>query len=96
LEEIKDYRKVTADNIAANEQIIADFKVRIENEKKEAKADYLTKINALEVKNSDMRMRMDNYKEDGKDNWETFKTEFSHDMDELGKAFKDLTVKNVK
>ena len=50
----------------------------------------------LEVKNSDMRMRMDNYKEDGKDNWETFKTEFSHDMDELGKAFKDLTVKNVK
>jgi ribonucleotide reductase alpha subunit len=31
-----------------------------------------------------------------KDNWETFKTEFSRDMDELGNAFRDLTVKNTK
>jgi len=26
--------------------------------------------------------------------WETFKREFNHDMDELGKALKDLTVDN--
>ena len=39
---------------------------------------------------------MDDYKADGKDKWETFKAEFSHDMDELGHAFKGLTVKNVK
>ena len=39
---------------------------------------------------------MDEYNQEGKENWEKFKTEFSHDMDELGKAFKDLTVKNTK
>ena len=39
---------------------------------------------------------MDDYKVEGKDKWEKFKTEFSHDMDELGKGFKDLTVKNIK
>ena len=27
--------------------------------------------------------------------WEKFKVEYNHDMDELGKAFKDLTVKNT-
>jgi hypothetical protein len=43
-----------------------------------------------------MKMKMDNYKEEGKDKWEIFKTEFSHDMDALGKSFKDLTVKNVE
>ncbi len=43
-----------------------------------------------------MKKKMENYKEEGKDKWEIFKAEFSHDMDELGKAFKDLTVKNVK
>ena len=26
----------------------------------------------------------------------SFKNEFNHDMDELGKAFKDLTVENIK
>jgi hypothetical protein len=41
-------------------------------------------------------MKMDNYKADSKENWEKFKVEFSRDMDELGAAFKDLTVKNVK
>jgi len=43
-----------------------------------------------------MKLKMDNYKLEGKENWEKFKMEFSHDMDELGKAFSDLTVKNVK
>ncbi len=40
--------------------------------------------------------KMNDYKANGKENWEIFKKEFNHDMDELGKAFKDLTVKNVK
>ena len=43
-----------------------------------------------------MKRKMDDYKEEGKEKWETFKTEFTHDMDELGTAFKNLTVKNVK
>ncbi len=43
-----------------------------------------------------MKIKMDNYKEDGKEKWEAFKSEFSHDMDELGSALKDLTVNNVK
>ena len=42
-----------------------------------------------------MKKKMDDYKAEGKEQWEAFKTEFSHDMDELGQAFKDLTVKNV-
>ena len=41
-------------------------------------------------------MKMDNYKEEGKEKWEVFKVEFNNDMDNLGKTFKDLTVKNVE
>ena len=50
----------------------------------------------MEQKNTDLKRRLDDYKQDGKENWEKFKIEFNRDMDELGKAFKDLTVKNVK
>lgn len=95
-QEIEAYRQETAEKIATNDKSITDFKARIATEKKEAKADYNKKIVALEKKNSDLKKRMDDYKETSKENWLTFKTEFNRDMDELGQAFKDLTVKNVK
>lgn len=95
LRDIEQYRKETAERIEAHNQSIADFTSRIENEKAEAKADYENQIAELEQKNSDLEMRMKNYKADGKEEWEEFKTEFNHDMDELGKAFSDLTVNNT-
>ncbi|MES2286461.1 MAG: peptidase M23 [Bacteroidota bacterium] len=94
LGDIENYRKETAAKIAANDKSIAEFNARVENEKNEAKADYKKKIAELEQKNSDIKKKMEEYKADGKEKWELFKTEFSRDMDELGKAFKDLTVKN--
>jgi DNA anti-recombination protein RmuC len=94
--DVEAYRKETAAEIAVNNESIAAFNTRIENEKNEVKADYQKKITALEQKNTDMKKRLDDYKADGKDNWKTFKTEFSRDMAELGKAFKGLTVSNVK
>ena len=96
LAEVESYKKETADKISANEQSIKEFNERIATEKKDAKVAYQQKIAELEMKNSDMKKKMDEYKQDGKENWEKFKTEFNRDMDELGKAFKDLTVKNVK
>lgn len=96
LDEIESYRRETADKIAANNRSIEEFNARIENEKEQARAEYRKEIAALEQKNSDMKKKMDDYKAEGKDKWEKFKTEFSRDMDELGNAFRGLTVKNVK
>lgn len=96
LADIEHYRTETAGKIAANNQSIIDFNLRIEKEKKEVRDDYKQKIAELELKNSDMKKKMDDYKAEGKDKWETFKIEFNHDMDELGTALQDLSVKNVK
>ena len=96
IEDILNYRKEVAQKIEANNVSIAEFKARIEHDKKATKAEYMKKMEELEAKNSDAKKKMDEYSQDGKENWEKFKTEFNHDMDELGKAFKDLTVKNTK
>jgi chromosome segregation ATPase len=96
LADIENYRKETANRIAANDQTIVELKAKIEHQKKAVRAEYRKKIAELEQKNSEMKKKMESYKEEGKDKWEVFKAEFNHDMDELGKAFKDLTVKNVK
>ncbi len=96
LADIESYRKEASDKYDANEKSIAEFEARIANEKKEAKADYKKRIAGLEQKNSDIKKRMDDYKASGKEEWEKFKLEFNHDMEELGKAFTDFNVKNVK
>lgn len=90
------YKTETAEKIVANELIIKDFNARIASQKIDAQVEYKQKVASLEQKNTDMKKKIDDYKLDGKENWEKFKTEFNHDMDELGEAFKDLTVKNVK
>jgi phosphoenolpyruvate-protein kinase (PTS system EI component) len=96
LADVENYRNETAARIAANDESVREFNARIEKDKKAANADYKKRMAVLQQKNIDMKLRMDNYREEGKDKWIIFKTEFSHDMDEMGKAFKDLTVKNVK
>jgi predicted nucleic acid-binding Zn-ribbon protein len=93
--DIENYRKEAATKIAANNKSIAEFNERIEDKKEAAKIDYKNKIADLEHKNTDIKKRLDDYKADGKDNWEIFKIEFSQDLEALGKAFKDLATKNV-
>jgi phosphoenolpyruvate-protein kinase (PTS system EI component) len=81
-EDMEKYRLETAEKIEANNKSLAEFNDRIKSQKMTAQADYKKKIAE--------------HNADGKENWENFKTEFNRDMEELGKAFKDLTVKNIK
>jgi cell shape-determining protein MreC len=94
LNDVEEFRRQSQEKIAENERSIALFNARIQDEKDEAKAEYKLKIVKLEAKNSDLKKKMADYKIEGKEKWEEFKAEFSRDMDELGAAFRDLTVKN--
>lgn len=94
LEDVENYRLQTAKKIEANNQKIADFNVKIEKEKAEAKAEYKIKVAELEQKNRDMKNKMDGYKVEGKDQWEAFKAEFNRDMENLGVALENLVGKN--
>lgn len=93
---IQQFREESNDKIIAHEKSISEFKARIAKDKKINRAKYLRELKELEQKNSDMKKKLDEYKATGKENWEAFKIEFMHDLDEFGKAFKNLSVKNVK
>lgn len=94
--DIETYRQETALKVEENNKTIVELKARLRYQKAEAKDKMETKINELEQKNKDLKQRLADYKGEGKDNWEVFKKEFNRDMEELAKAFKDLTVKNVE
>ena len=90
------FKKESDEKISAHDKNIAEFRARIAKEKMEVQGKYEMQLALLEKKNSDMKKKLVDYKEEGKDQWEMFKTEFNRDMDELGNAFKDLVVKNTK
>ena len=65
-------------------------------EKKEVRADYEKQIAELERKNADMKLRLRAFNADTKENWEKFRTEFGADMNNLGKALKEFTIRDKK
>lgn len=82
--------------IKANESLIADLKAKMKASGKKIDAVYVKSMDALEQKNKDLKAKVDGYDNKAQNNWDSFKTEFNHDMDELGHALKDLTVDNKK
>lgn len=92
--DIENFKKETDAKIEANNLTIADFKIKIATSKKDAQVYYQEQIAILEQKNIAMKQKLDTYEESGKDNWESFKTEFNKDMNDLGEAFKNFTVKD--
>ncbi|WP_348822798.1 hypothetical protein [Flavobacterium aestuarii] len=80
--------------IEQNDARIAALKQKIKNSGKAADAAYDKKIDELKEKNEQLKIKIDSYKNDADSDWQSFKREFNHDMDELGNALKDITVNN--
>ena len=94
-EEWNIFKKETETKISANEVIISNLRLEMEKPGNKFDAVYKKSIEDLEKKNSDLRSRIDNYDKTRSD-WEAFKREFNHDMEEIGKSIKDITVNNTK
>jgi len=92
-EEWKTFKSDAEVTIRNNEIRIADLRVKMAKQGTVLDPMYEKKIEALEQQNKDLRKRIEDYEKSQSD-WETFKREFNHDMDELGKALKDITVDN--
>ncbi len=90
------YRNDMDARITANEKEIARLR-EIINKPGEKPLDNARRerIDDLEKRNSELRARLYGYENERSD-WEAFKREFNHDMDELGNSFKDAGKDNVK
>ena len=54
------------------------------------------KVAHLEKDNNDLRMEMDEFKEETKVRWENFKLKMDHDANEIGIELKDISINNKK
>lgn len=88
--EYLEFKRVSDEKFVANQKSIAEFKARIASEKMENRAEYEMKLAELDQKNSDLKKKLDEFKAEGKDQWDIFKTQFRQDMENMSESFKNL------
>lgn len=88
-EEWQQFKTDAEQRLAVNEQKIADLKKQLKKPGKLFDKMYETRIAKLEEQNRTLRMKISAYEKEQTD-WEVFKREFNHDMDELGKAINNV------
>ncbi|HEU4791645.1 MAG TPA: hypothetical protein VFS71_18300 [Flavobacterium sp.] len=93
-EEWKAFKDSTNAKIEENNAKIAELKLKIKKTGKDIDKAYQRNIDTMEQKNKNLKAKLDSYKNDVNSDWESFKREFDHDMDELGNSLKDFTVNN--
>ncbi len=76
--------------IEANEKRIDSFKEKMEEASLKVKAKFSEEMAVLEQKNRDLKKKLEKYKNEGQSKLKEFKTNFTHDMDGIGKTMKDL------
>ncbi len=92
---IAEFKKNSEVTISQYDKEIIKLREKASTMNQENKILYEKRITEIEKKNAQMKKELREAKIEGQKQWREFKAEFTHDMDELGLAFKDLTVKNI-
>ncbi|MFA6235468.1 MAG: hypothetical protein WC824_14930 [Bacteroidota bacterium] len=87
---VAQFRRDADVKINEYEASMADLRVKMANEKAENKAAYERKLSQLAQKTKEMKIRLKEYKETGKEEWSTFKTEFERDLDGVGTSISNF------
>lgn len=77
--------------INANKTSINNFKKKLGKANDRVKTQYQEKLRDLEEKNKRMMVRMGKYKDERIEKWQSFKTVFMRDMEEIGSSISDLS-----
>ena len=92
-EEWQEFKTDAEAKIKRNELRIEELTVQMNKPGQVFDDLYKNRILELEQQNKKLQDRIDAYDKSHTD-WEKFKREFNHDMDELGDALKNITVNN--
>ena len=93
-EESADFQKFKTEaeqKISDNQKQIDDLKARLLKASAKLKAKYQQKVDELEKQNTELKKQLENYKDDGEQAWEKFKTDFTAHMNQLKADIDDST-----
>ena len=91
--EWQQFKTETELKIDANQRKIDDFKVAMKTTTAKFKAKYENQVLTLEQKNIELKKSMNEYRYEGKDNWEKFKIDFNREVDTIVVALNEIFTK---
>lgn len=91
VDEWKKFKLETEKRILTNENKIKEIKGIPDSNTK-----LYRQVTTLEKDNNDLRRQMDEYNEEMKVKWESFKVKINHDVNEIGIELQDIQVNNKK
>ena len=88
------FKRDNDSDIADNERRIMELRKEVSKVNTRYRANYTVRIDTLELRNNELRDRVNNYKDEGDAKWQEFKNDSKRDMDELKSSLKKITIKN--
>lgn len=82
--------------LAQNQQEINDLKLKINSKGKVERDLDEVEINTLEKRNSDLKLKIENYEQGPEEKWALFKVDFNNELNDLGKSISNMADRNMK
>ncbi len=82
--------------LVENQKVIDDLKLKITSKRKVERDIDEVEINKLEKRNTDLRLKIENYEQGPAQKWALFKVDFNNELDDLGKSISEMADRNKK
>jgi hypothetical protein len=94
--EFNKYKTSIQIKLAENEKVISNFKARIKDEDRKTQTLYYKQLENLQLRNAELKLKIETYKQGPFQKWELFKVDFNIELDKLGKSISSTTKNNLK
>ena len=90
------YKQSIEKKLLENEKTIASLKQKNTSKVQSTQELYVKQLDKLEMKNSELKHKIEDYKQGPEQKWELFKVDFNRDVDDLGKSISNMAERNMK
>lgn len=90
------YKESIENKLVENERKIAELKAKNTSKVKSTQELYVKQLDKLEMKNAELKHKIEDYKQGPEQKWELFKIDFNKDVDDLGKSISNMAERNMK
>jgi hypothetical protein len=90
------YKSSIQIKLVENEKVITDLKAKIEDKDRKTQTLYYRQLENLQIKNTELKLKIENYRQGPTQKWELFKVDFNNDLDDLGKTISTTANNNMK
>jgi hypothetical protein len=90
------YKSSIQIKLVENEKVITDLKAKIEDKDRKTQTLYYRQLDNLQIKNTELKLKIENYKQGPTQKWELFKVDFNNELDDLGKSISNTANNNMK